>query len=118
MIRCQNEIVPRSGDNVNRINGSVIGNNGYDLPFFFFFFASLTHPTNGYPFRAEHGYKIDARAAGFQDIMQGERIVCPALAQFIAVLFSSVRVVQSGAELYISRARRESVTFSSPTRFG
>lgn len=36
------EIVPRSGDNVNRINGLVIGNNDYDLPFSLPFVCSGT----------------------------------------------------------------------------
>lgn len=73
MIRCQSgtEIVPRSGDNVNRINGSVIGNNGYDLPF------SLPY-RNTVMYHSGYGYKIDTgneSAAGFEGIMRGGKIV-------------------------------------------
>ena len=62
------EIVPRSGDNVNRINGLVIGNNDYDLPF-------------SQPFSVgSPGYKIDIvdeRAAGFKSIMPGRNSCLP-----------------------------------------
>lgn len=51
------EIVPRSSDNVNRINGSVIGNNGYDLPFL----PPLPIQRTGIRTHSgQHGYKIDA----------------------------------------------------------